>query len=68
MLARAIPLLFVIAASASAQAPAPQPAPAPQAAPSPTPEQARAKAVEDLVVANRILADQGVLDGYGHVS
>lgn len=24
--------------------------------------------VEDLVAANRILADQGVLDGYGHVS
>jgi len=24
--------------------------------------------IEDLVVANRILADQGVLDGYGHVS
>jgi ribulose-5-phosphate 4-epimerase/fuculose-1-phosphate aldolase len=29
---------------------------------------ARAKAIEDLVAANRILADQGVLDGYGHVS
>ncbi len=29
---------------------------------------ARAKAIDDLVVANRILADQGVLDGYGHVS
>jgi ribulose-5-phosphate 4-epimerase/fuculose-1-phosphate aldolase len=25
-------------------------------------------AIEDLVAANRILADQGVLDGYGHVS
>jgi HCOMODA/2-hydroxy-3-carboxy-muconic semialdehyde decarboxylase len=24
--------------------------------------------LEDLVAANRILADQGVLDGYGHVS
>jgi len=24
--------------------------------------------IDDLVVANRILADQGVLDGYGHVS
>ena len=24
--------------------------------------------IEDLVAANRILADQGVLDGYGHVS
>jgi HCOMODA/2-hydroxy-3-carboxy-muconic semialdehyde decarboxylase len=29
---------------------------------------ARAKVVEDLVAANRILADQGVLDAYGHVS
>jgi HCOMODA/2-hydroxy-3-carboxy-muconic semialdehyde decarboxylase len=24
--------------------------------------------IEDLVAANRILADQGVLDGWGHVS
>ena len=32
------------------------------------PDQARAKAIEDLVAANRILADQGVLDAYGHVS
>ncbi|MGZ6124538.1 MAG: hypothetical protein ACXWLR_06235, partial [Myxococcales bacterium] len=29
---------------------------------------ARAKAIDELVAANRILADQGVLDGYGHVS
>src|SRR5262245_54997287 len=27
-----------------------------------------ASAIEDLVAANRILADQGVLDGFGHVS
>ena len=27
-----------------------------------------AQLIEDLVAANRILADQGVLDGYGHVS
>ncbi len=26
------------------------------------------KLIEDLVAANRILADQGVVDGYGHVS
>lgn len=26
------------------------------------------KLIEDLVAANRILADQGILDGYGHVS
>ena len=61
MSARAIPLVLLAALSVSAQAPtAPQPAP--------SPEQARAKAVEDLVTANRILADLGVLDGYGHVS
>src|SRR5258705_9898506 len=29
---------------------------------------AAAQLVEDLVAANRILADYGVLDGYGHVS
>ena len=28
----------------------------------------RAKVIDDLVAANRILADQGILDGYGHVS
>jgi HCOMODA/2-hydroxy-3-carboxy-muconic semialdehyde decarboxylase len=28
----------------------------------------KAKLVDDLVAANRILVDQGVLDGYGHVS
>jgi len=26
------------------------------------------KLIEDLVAANRILADQGIVDGYGHVS
>ena len=26
------------------------------------------KLIEDLVAANRILVDQGVVDGYGHVS
>src|SRR5262245_37946392 len=29
---------------------------------------ALARAIEDLVVANHILADQGVFDAYGHVS
>ena len=37
------------------------PTPASQASP-------EANLVDDLVAANRILADQGVLDGYGHVS
>ena len=30
--------------------------------------QSRAALIEDLVAANRILADEGVLDAYGHVS
>src|SRR5262245_17747915 len=38
-----------------------QPAPVSAGAPEP-------QLVEDLVAANRILADQGVLDGWGHVS
>jgi ribulose-5-phosphate 4-epimerase/fuculose-1-phosphate aldolase len=38
-----------------------EPAPASAGAPA-------AGLIEDLVAANRILADQGVLDGYGHVS
>src|SRR5205807_2614499 len=37
--------------------------PAPASADAPAPG-----LIEDLVAANRILADQGVLDGYGHVS
>src|SRR5947209_8072089 len=46
-----------------------QPAPAGATAP---PQQASddaiARLIDDLVAANRILVDQGVLDGYGHVS
>jgi HCOMODA/2-hydroxy-3-carboxy-muconic semialdehyde decarboxylase len=38
------------------------------AAQSPSAGPAAAPLVEDLVAASRILADQGVLDGYGHVS
>ena len=33
-----------------------------------TVDPAVARAIEDLVVANHILADQGVFDAYGHVS
>jgi HCOMODA/2-hydroxy-3-carboxy-muconic semialdehyde decarboxylase len=33
-----------------------------------TSDEATLKHVEDLVAANRVLADHGVLDGYGHVS
>src|SRR2546422_3257049 len=43
-----------------------EPAPAQTAPPSVGPADPRL--VEDLVAANRILADQNVLDGYGHVS
>ncbi len=32
------------------------------------PAPAPAAALEDLVLANRILADRGVLDAYGHIS
>ncbi len=46
---------------------APYPARTAQA-PSATPEASDAKLVEEIVYANRILADQGVLDGLGHVS
>jgi len=33
-----------------------------------TPEQEDAERIGDLVIANHILADQGVLDGFGHIS
>src|SRR5512132_1708306 len=50
--------LAVVAAARGARA---------QAAP-PTAGPPDPKLIEDLVAANRILADQGVVDGYGHVS
>lgn len=50
-------LLLGLCASAAAQ----QPAPASAGPPDP-------KLIEDLVAANRILADHGLLDGWGHVS
>jgi len=51
----------VLAASTPARA---------QTTPAATPPQpdARAKAIEDVVAANHILAELGVVDGYGHVS
>ena len=62
MSARAIPfVLLALSSAALAQSQTTAPAAA-------SPEQARSKAVDDLVTANHILADQGVLDGYGHVS
>ncbi len=61
-------MLGTVLASASlaiekalAQQPAPQPAPPAEGG---RPD----KLLEDLVAANKILVDQGVLDGYGHVS
>lgn len=47
-----------LVATCAAQAPAP----------AKTPEQQDAENIADLVIANRILADQGVVDGFGHVS
>ena len=58
-LAAAVLGVIVGLASASGQAP---PSPPPSGGP------VEAGVIEDLVAANRILADQGVLDGYGHVS
>jgi HCOMODA/2-hydroxy-3-carboxy-muconic semialdehyde decarboxylase len=51
-------------AIADAQTAPAKPAPAKPA----DPADARAKAIADVVAANHILADQGVVDGYGHVS
>ena len=59
--------VLAFAAASYAQQPAAQPA-TPAGQPQLSPEQARAKAIDDLVVANRVLADLGVLDAYGHVS
>ena len=42
--------------------------PAPAGATQPVSDDAIAHLIDDLVAANRILVDQGVLDGYGHVS
>jgi len=44
-----------------------QPAQSPPAKAPPAPD-ARAKAIADVVAANHILADQNVVDGFGHVS
>src|SRR6267143_4613934 len=60
-------LAAALAPTARAQQPASQPAPS-AAQPAAPPEQTRAKDIDDLVAANRILVDQGVLDAYGHVS
>src|SRR5262245_15857924 len=48
-------MLFVSAASAFAQTAA-------------APRQSRETLINELVLANRILANEGILDGYGHVS
>jgi ribulose-5-phosphate 4-epimerase/fuculose-1-phosphate aldolase len=55
--------LFAVVLTGSARAQQPPPA-----QPAASPEQARARAIDDLVAANRILVDLGVLDAYGHVS
>jgi HCOMODA/2-hydroxy-3-carboxy-muconic semialdehyde decarboxylase len=59
----ALSLTFTVPSTVPAQT-APTPA-APAKAPAPD---ARAKAIADVVAANHILANEGVVDGYGHVS
>jgi HCOMODA/2-hydroxy-3-carboxy-muconic semialdehyde decarboxylase len=54
-------ILSALAAVCIAGAAAAQPAPVSAGPPDP-------QLIEDLVAANRILADQGLLDGWGHVS
>jgi HCOMODA/2-hydroxy-3-carboxy-muconic semialdehyde decarboxylase len=58
-------VLFVAAALGLASAPTLSPA---QPAPAKKPLDPRAQAIADVVTANHILADQGVVDGFGHVS
>ncbi len=62
LLAAALSLAAIAPGAPRAQ-PAPAPAPPAKAAPD-----ARARAIADVVAANHILADQGVVDGFGHVS
>src|SRR5215831_12793912 len=54
-------ILFALAAACIASVAGSQPAPVSAGPPDP-------QLIEDLVAANRILADHGLLDGWGHVS
>ncbi len=58
----------VLVATVSLALAAPGAAVAQSAPKRPAPPDARAKAIADVVAANHILADRGVVDGYGHVS
>jgi len=58
---------FAVSSLASRTAGA-QTQPTPAAAPQQASDDAIARLIDDLVAANRILVDQGVLDAYGHVS
>jgi ribulose-5-phosphate 4-epimerase/fuculose-1-phosphate aldolase len=60
-------LVLLVAAALGLTATASVPAPA-QPAPAKKPLDPRAQAIADVVTANHILADQGVVDGFGHVS
>lgn len=57
----ALSLTFTVPSSVPAQTPPAEKAKPPAA-------DARSKAIADVVVANHILANEGVVDGYGHVS
>lgn len=59
---------FLLGLGAALSALAQRPPAAAQSAPPVSAGPADPALVEDLVAANRILADQGVVDGYGHVS
>ncbi len=62
-------LLAVIPAAAAQAAPAPKTEAAPTAAPqTASPADSDEQRIQDLVIANHIIADQGVVDGFGHIS
>ncbi|HEU4727454.1 MAG TPA: class II aldolase/adducin family protein [Kofleriaceae bacterium] len=60
--------VLLVGAALAAVAAAPPVARAQTAPARPADNDARAKAIAEVVAANHILADQGVVDGYGHVS
>jgi HCOMODA/2-hydroxy-3-carboxy-muconic semialdehyde decarboxylase len=60
--------LVLLVAAAGLLATAPSPSPAQPAGKQAAPADPKAKAISDVVTANHILAELGVVDGFGHVS